>query len=248
MTRSRTQAIGALDASLSRRKLLLLGTTGVLSVALLRSGNVLQRAEASAQPRHALGTAAPLSVGFSPAGLDHTLVIDAGRLESGDTRLVGEGARFKILGLYPANDPAAHASLDWLTIDISYAPYHDTPFMAWSFRNGPVPRSSSPFTVTVPVEESAGLNLLVSYRLAGAVAPVESTIRFAAGRESGTPKLAEGVYLIALPDAHQALPDWQQYELLPESLDGDCDRLCLYERLQAEYVPVQRPYVAVSIS
>jgi hypothetical protein len=249
MARLRTDAAdGALEIPLSRRKLLFLGATGAVSIALFRPGGGVQTAEARPAKNPGTQTKPPFAVGLNSGDAFDTIIIDPGGLSSGDPSFTRAGTRLRVLGLCPEGNPAALGAIDWMTVDIGYAPYHDTPFLAWSFRNGPVPQISSPLTITVPVDGSQGLQLIVAYRRIGSAEPVRSTIRFATGTDSGVPKLVDGIYLVALPDSSGSLPDWRKHQLLTEGEDASNEGLCLYEKQQSSLVPSNRPHLMISIS
>lgn len=246
MTDSRIQSPGVTSVSLSRRELLTLSAAGLLSATLLRQGSFTRVAEASA-PDDAPGNAPTCAIGVNPLGAEDETVVDAGSFEHGDAGFVDSGVRFRVLGLCPSADPDALALLEWLTVDVSYAPYHDTPFLAWSFRNGTCPQTSAPLTITVPVEEQTGLQLVITCKLAGVDEPVQSTVRLVTGQEEGTPKLVAGTYVVALAGLGHDLPGWQQHQLVTESdADGHlCQRL--YEAAGDEHHAVRCPHLLVSI-
>jgi hypothetical protein len=233
---------------MSRRRLLALGAGGMLSLTLARPGSFVQTAEAKPAKGQPSRVVAPLSIGFNSGGADDVVLIDAGSLPSGDPELALRGARFKVLELCPSNDPVALETLQWLTVDVAYTPYHDTHFLAWSFYNGSVPRLSAPLAVTVPIEEPAGLHLLVSYQIAGASELVQSVVRLSTGQESGTPKLATGIYVVALAGTDGTLPDWRKHQLVTESTETGRTCWVLYEKVRADYVAARIPHLLVSIS
>lgn len=239
--------------TMTRRQLLVLGATTAFSVAFLRAGGPASTVTHDTPPVTRFQRPEHLALGYTSGSTVNaeSLVIDASSLPDGSARLAGEGARFRIHGLNPTTDTSALALVEWLTIDVSYVPYHDTPFQAWTFVNGTVPRVSSPLAITVPIEESTGLQLLVAYKLAGASGPVQSTVQFSTGAQRGAPKLAEGTYLIGLPDANNVLPDWNQHHLLVESTSGSSRQhniLHLYEESSGVNIPARRPHVLLSIA
>jgi len=204
---------GLPSPSLSRRDLLLLGAAGAASLVLTGAARVAPALDLSPLTNLLGAARQPFSIGFwdRSAANGSVQVVDAGSIASGDTRFVTDGARVSILGLYPRDDVAAISHLESVAIDVLYAPYHDLEFRAWEFTNGATPHAGSPIGVNVPVDADTGLNVRLTYRLAGADAATTSTATFALGRDPRAVKLREGVYLIALPDAAQSLPAWSRY-------------------------------------
>jgi hypothetical protein len=233
-----------MSSFVTRRGLLRGGSAGILSVVFFRHGNISFTAEAKPGNAVKRESTAPLALGFNH--LDSS-IIDPVSIAAGDARLVTDGTLFKILGLQPFNKPESLATLDWMTIDVVYADHPDAPFMAWTFRSNPVPQESAPYSVRVPIG-LAGMQLLVSFQMAGGAAPVQYTVKLAAGTESGQPKLTPGTYLLALPGADQSLPDWKTHQLLNVTGDDGYEHPCLHEKVRNTYVQSGRPHVLVSIS
>jgi hypothetical protein len=243
MSGSPKDSSGRIPASVTRRSVLRGGSAGILSVVFFRHGDFSFTAEAKPGNARKRSSDAPLALGFNH--LDSS-IIDPVSIAAGDARLVAEGALFKILGLQPFNKPESLATLDWMTIDVVYADHPGVPFLAWTYRSDPVPQESAPYSVRVPVS-LAGMQLLVSYRMANGAGPVQYTVRLVAGTESGLPKLKPGTYLLALPGADQSLPNWKTHQLLNVTGDDGCEHRCLHEKVRSSYVQSGRPHVLVSI-
>jgi hypothetical protein len=236
----------AMEAPLTRRELFLLGTGGVLSVALAQLQ--LHGAQASLPALSLEGVReqviAPLSVGFWSDD-DDSPVLDAALLPAGDTRFVTEGARLRILGLYP-RDAAALAGIDALDLDVPFAAHPDASFSAWSFRNGTTQQHSSPVSFPVPLDAAEGVNLSLSWRAAGSTETQQALIRLAAGQETGVAKLRAGTYVVDLPQADASLPDWVNQRV--ESVARGLRTLQRYERVLGVHVPVERPHLLLTVS
>lgn len=236
---------------MTRRDLLLLGTAGVASSLL---GARLMSGPLNLAPLQSLGArlSEPFSIGFWTPAADtgdkgNLEIVGANRLRSGDPRFLTDGARVSIHGIYPFDTPEAFAHLEAIDIDVSYAPHHDLAFRAFSYANGVggASRSTSPAAVTVPVDAVQGMTLNVSYRTAYATEPTRAALRFTTGSEANVAKLREGVYLVALPDAAQSLPDWrsQRVSTAATNLRGINRR-----DWNLEHAPQARnPYVMLSI-
>jgi hypothetical protein len=211
------RAAGWTNTPMSRRDLLRLGAAGAASLMLAGMTGLHQAGRLDLSPLAALGQrfSEPFSVGFWGTGADtgdDLSIVGANHLSSGDPRFLTDGARVSVLGIYPFDTPEAWAHLEALDIDASFAPYHDLTYRAWSFANagnGTLPRTTVPTGMSIPVHPRDGMTLNVSYRLAGATETVNAALRFTAGSERNMAKLREGIYLVALPDAAQSLPNWR---------------------------------------
>lgn len=233
-----------LRRQVSRRNLLRVSGAGALSVAFFRHTDFTLTAEAKPANGNKRQSVAPFALGLNQTG---ATIVDPTSIAAGESRLLAEGSRFKVHGLRPTGNPEMLASLDAMSIDVVYAGHPEAPFMAWSYRSKPVPQESVPYSIIIPVGVE-GMQLLVSYRLAGASEAVQSTVTLATGTESGAPKLTPGLYLLALPDMNQSLPDWKSHQLLEVTGDDGCVHPCLHEKVRNEFVPSNRPHVLVSIA
>jgi hypothetical protein len=214
-------------AQLTRRRLLMLGTAGVLSTVLGRWERIGEVLESGTRIGRAGSRGPSLPVGYwsgadDASATEQAAVVAADRLQTGDTRFARDGARLAIRGLFPQLDPVALHGLEMLTVDVAYEPYHTTPFQAWSFFNGSTPRSSSPVALTLPVDAATGLNLVVTYRTTSMPEPIAVMARFALRDEDDTPKLRAGTYFVGLPDQHGTFPDWQQYQVQRDDGTNGC--------------------------
>jgi hypothetical protein len=235
-----------MEAPLTRRELLLLGTGGVLSLTLAQLQ--LQSAQASLPALSLDGVRerviAPLSVGFWSDD-DDSPVLDAALLPTGDTRFVADGARLRILGLYP-REAAALVGIDALDLDVPFAADHEASFSAWSFRNGTTQQHSSPVSFPVPLDAAAGLNLSLSWRAAGSAETQQALIRLSAGQDAGVAKLRAGTYAVDLPHGDGSLPEWVNYRV--ENVARGLRTLQRYERALGIHVPAERPHLLLTVS
>lgn len=222
----------------SRRNLLQAGAAGLATVALFRDGVFSGIAEATQ------ASTVPLAVGFNPATAGDLRVIDPAGLAHGNAGIAEQGASVRVLGLQPAGDMSILGQIESMFIDIAYPASPEMPFMAWSYNSRPVPQVSAPVTFRVPVAGS-GLQMIVTYRLAGADEAVQAAVQLVTSDEAGKPKLETGTYLIVIPDDSHALPDWNQMQVVSMTGEDGQERPCLCDSGQA---PSRCPHVAISIS
>lgn len=234
------------QAPVSRRSLLQAGAAGLATVALFRDGSFARTVEA--KPGNG-GNAvrAPLAVGFNNAINGDTFVIDPASMVAGDAELGSRGAKIRVLGIQPARDHSVLSQIDSMSIDIVYPAGPNAAFMAWSYRSQPVPQVSAPLTISVPVDAS-GLQMIVSYRQAGADDEVQSTVHLVTDAQDRQPKLVTGTYLIAIPDDNHQLPDWSRHELKTLHGEDGSEQLCLCEMGGTDHAPVRCPHVVVSVA
>jgi hypothetical protein len=240
------RAAGWANTPLTRRELLLLGSAGVATTML---AGLSRLAPADLSPLLNLGSriTEPLSIGFWTADTNAATsleIVGAQQLASGDARFLSDGARVSVFGLHPFNTPAAFAHMDAIDIDIAYAPYHDQAFRAWSFTNGTAPRMTSLTAVSIPVDAREGMTLNVAYRLAGASETTHAALRFTTGSESNVAKLREGIYLVALPDAARALPDWRTQRVTASDPTRGLSR---HHWTLESATPARNPYIMLSV-
>ena len=198
------------QAPLSRRSLLQAGAAGLATVALFRDGTFagIARAESVDVP-----TVSTLAVGFNPATAGDARVIDPSGLAHGNAGIAEHGAQVRVLGLQPAGDMSVLGQIETMSIDIAYPASPDMPFMAWSYRSRPVPQVSAPSTFRVPVAGN-GLQMIVTYHMAGAEETVQTAVQLVTSSEDGKPTLEAGTYLIVIPDVSHALPKWEQMQIV----------------------------------
>lgn len=237
---------GWTNTPLTRRELLLLGSVGVASTML---AGLRQAGPVDFAPLLNLGSRVvePFSIGFWTNDSDDATsmaIVGAQRIASGEPRFLSDGARVSVYGLYPFDTPEAFAHLESIAIDVSYAPYHDLSFRAWSFTNGITPRTTAPVGVSIPVDATEGMTLNVSYRVSGATEATTAALHFTTGSAANVAKLREGVYLVALPDASQTLPDWRTQRVRANGTARGINRRDWNLETAA---PARNPYVMLSV-
>lgn len=240
--------------SLSRRRLLGVGTAGLFAA--------LPVAAAASGPTNLVSSlifgsvaATPLSIGYVPHTFNGTageagspqVISLAERLRKGDAALARDGARLRVLGFYPDDDPSILATVDSLALDLHFQPFHDASFNIWSFKNGATPRVSSPLVANVPLTAGTGLQLALTYLPTGGL-PMTLPLQFAIGRDTGVPKLQKGVYVLVLPSPVVARPNLRNYRLLTANDDNiSALRLVRYNSVTGA-TPSRNPYILLSIS
>jgi len=251
-------------ATLSRRRLIGLGAAGLLSALPVAAAAAGRNSLGSALALRPSGAPAamPLSIGYaSHVAAGHNCHGGAGEVASatqsvtlaqhlrqGDAALADTGATMRVLGLYPQDDPSALASVQSLALDVYYAPYHDASFTAWSFVNGSTPRVSAPFAFNVPLAASTGLQFGLSYLQAGATSPLDMRLRFSLGGEHNVAKLQKGTYILALPNANAALPDWRNHRLLISNPTYNSGLTLVRSDALSRTAPASNPYILLAIS
>jgi hypothetical protein len=241
----------SLTTRIGRRNLLKLGAAGVLSLAVVGSRPRLRLdtlAERAGSPFLTLGfwsgDDATADARFRPG------MQPAAELRAGDTTFVSTGARLRILGMATTDVQANCADLAGTTIDVGFAPFHDTRFMAWSFANGGAASASPPAGFIVPIDAATGLNLTIGHRCASDATPTEIPLRLDVGRTSYEPKLRRGTYVIGYRHPSTgALPDWSRYQLRAADAENAGLKRYLYRAGdgQGAPVPADFPYVVFTV-
>jgi hypothetical protein len=154
-----------------------------------------------------------VSLGFAPSSDDpqDTGVIDASSLKVGEPSFHESDIKLNLRGFTTHNDGGGAAELHRLMVDISFAPFHDTLFHAWSFQNDATTLCSCPSAMTVPIDGNHGLNMLLSAQQHSDSALREIPIQLAIERADDVPKLLKGHYFVGLPGRDGALPRWNEY-------------------------------------
>jgi hypothetical protein len=192
----------------SRRTLLRLGAAGLVSLAFAPAVGAGRTAIRSTSHQGTL----PITIGYAPFADDSegTRVIDAESLRSGQSHFQQSGATLKLYGFCTDEAETRAAQVERLSLDVSFAPFHDTVFRAWSFQNSISASSSCPTAMTVPIDAGHGLNMQMSVQQV-ADGPSRHVPLQLAVNGGGSPKLREGYYFVGLPDQSGSLPEWDSY-------------------------------------
>jgi hypothetical protein len=113
----------------------------------------------------------------------------------------------KVRGFCESPGSTATDSLERLSLDVSFEPFHDALFHAWYFSRS-AQMIGSPIAVPVPVDPGSGLNLLIEITHTGDSQPLVRNIKLSTDDGTDTPKLRAGHYFISLQDPGADDPDW----------------------------------------
>jgi hypothetical protein len=194
----------------SRRTLLRLGAAGLVSLAFAPAVGAGQAAiRSTSQP-----ATLPITIGYAPFADDgeEATIIDAESLGSGQSHFPHSSASLKLHGFCTDKAETRVAQVEKLSIDVSFAPFHDIVFRAWSFQNSIPASSSCPTAMTVPIAASHGLNMNLTVQQTADSPTLHIPLQLAANG-SDKPKLREGHYFLGMPGQDSSVPKWDDYVL-----------------------------------
>lgn len=223
-----------------RREFLACGSAGLAASFLVAPHGTRAAEPLAAEPRFALayvaGSDLPRDETDAPLRL-----VRAAALPAGDAAFARHGAQLAIEGRLPVGHRPGRG-LESLAIDLDHRPFSDIVLHLWRIDARPVLNLSRPVGLTVPVDAETGLVLSVALGARGATS--RTALRFGTGQEPGLPKLRRGTYVMSWPEDLDG----------PEPALGACrwnapsiDGLARYDRRQEAWVPVDFPYVTLSL-
>jgi hypothetical protein len=207
------------DTRISRRNLLRLGAAGLVAVASAPFIASNLRSDVAADEQDSI----QLPIGFAthPDPDSASALVSAHSLSSGDPGFHTGGAVVKVRGFCDSAGVSATASIERLSLDVSFEPFHDALFHAWYYSRA-AQTSGSPIAVPVPIDPGHGLTLVLEFTRSGDTQPVVQTINLSTGDGSETPKLRAGHYFVSLQDPSEEHPDWGDFVVQhDDSLAGE---------------------------